>query len=269
MTEDTVPTQRVKRIDRALRAAAAHGRHDVIVIAEDATKAFVHLELSPGFITAHARTRGEPTDALAKLGWRGPSDTNWTQYLYPQRGRDFKAIAEWTSSTLVDGFGAGPEFALLSHERAPDRALFATDANIPTTARDSKLIESAEEALEAAPFEVRRDQFTLDVDSLRHRHRAELALTIASGTICCDVLHLVDPDQATLTAHLQANRALGHLPFVYAERTLTGGRRALVLQSKIKAPRWAALPIPMMATLCGLIEPRPGAASFQNLSPKY
>ena len=268
MTEDTVPNQRVKRIERVLRAAAQRGRHDVIVIAEDETKAFVHLEMSPGFIAAHARTRGESGELLSLLGWRETPDAGWTQYVYPQRGRDFRALAEWTSSTLVDGFGAGPKFSLLSHERDAAGPLFTADPKLPTNDRDERLVESAEEGLSAAPFAVRRNELTLDVVSLRHRHRAELSLTIASNTICCDVLHLVEPDAATVTAHLQVNPSLGHLPFIYAERTLTGGRRALVLQSKIKAPRWATLPVAMAGTLCGLIEPLLASHRRLHTSPR-
>ena len=60
----------------------------------------------------------------------------------------------------------------------------------------------------------------------------------------------------------------GHSPFVYAERTLAGGQRALVLQSKIKAPRWATLPTPMTGTLCGLIEPLLAAHRRLHTSPR-
>ncbi len=254
MDERPPTKERIQRVAKALRFAMEDGYRDVIVLGHDADHQFVHLEVTPGFTTAHAPARDD-SDALVALGWRRPSgeDSRFLQYLYPQRPRDLKAVARWVTSTLVDGLGAEPDFIILNRERT-DRPGFAHNEAV-ATAWDSQLADTAEQVLTGGPFEVRREGTHLDLVSIRRRHLAQLGVSFIDGTLSVHVLHLVEPGPAVVAAHLAANAAMGHSPFVYAERSLADGRHTLVLESKAKALGFATAPPAMGGMLRHLIEP--------------
>lgn len=79
-----------------------------------------------------------------------------------------------------------------------------------------------------APFAVTAHPTHLELTTNRRGRQTLVGLSVAGGTVAALALRVVDPDESTLRAHLNANASLGHAPFVYALRPLSEHFRALL-----------------------------------------
>ena len=235
----------------ALGAMAEAGGEVVAVTRSDGgAGCAVRLVILAGHV--RAETAGGDERQLASAGWRRPVSAGgpWHQIVYPQRPRDDRAIGDWVTAAVRKAHGAtGPIEVLTKPATGEPAAVFAAPVSASNRA-DTDLLEHAERLLSGASLRVRRHERHLEVTTARRHIRAHLDVAAVRGTLSVNVLHLVDPDPATVAAHLEANAGLDCAPFTYAVRPLAGGGRAVCLQTK------ASVPPPFLAiVLWSMVEP--------------
>jgi hypothetical protein len=253
-----------RRVAEAL-GAMADGGGEVIAVARSRTSEgrAVRLVVLPGHV--RAETRGGDETRLAAMGWRRPVSAGgpWSQVVYPQRPRDDRTVGEWATATLRKAHGASGPIDVLTKRREGERAAVFAGPAVAQSAADVELLDGAERVISNAPFRIHRHATHLEASAARRHLRAHLGVSVVRATLSVNVLHLVDPDEATVAAHLDANAALDGAPFTYALRALAGGGRALCLQAKSSAP------LPFLAiVLCSMIEPLLAAQRSMRSAPR-
>ncbi len=195
----------------------------------------VRLVVRPGHV--RAETAAGPEAPLAAMGWLRPAGAGgpWHQIVYPQRPRDDRAVGDWVTATVRSTHREPGAIEVLTKPHAGEATAVFAEPAAPSRA-DLDVLEHVEQLLSGATFRTQRHGGHLEVSAARRHLRAHLDVVVVRGTLSVNVLHLVDPDEATIAAHLDANAALDGTPFTYALRTLAGGGRALCLQTKSSAP---------------------------------
>lgn len=241
-----------RRLADALGAMAEAGGGEVVAVTRHGSRpaSAVRLVVLPGHV--RAETAGGDEGELASAGWRSPAAAGgpWHQIVYPQRPRDDRAIGEWVAATVRRAHGATGAIEVLTKAYDGEGAAVFAEPAFPASRPDLDLLEQAERLLCGAGLHVRRYPGHLEATALRRHLRAHLDVASVRGTLNVNVLHLVEPDEHAVAAHLDANAALDATPFTYALRALAGGGRALCLQAKASiAPPFLAI------VLWSMIEP--------------
>lgn len=227
---------------------------DVVVFAAGRPE-YVWLEVWPEYVAA--RAGGGDAD-LSGLGWRAPrpGESEWLQYLQARGVRARRRLARFALNALTAGAGIDRGLDLVAQTRPPEQSaepLFAVPA---APDADRGLLQAVHTALASAPFDVSAYPGHLELTAHRKRgRRTDLGVIGRSGTVTAFALHLIDPDEETVEAHLAANRSLDDVPYIYGVRPLCRHRRALVLESKVAVPVHPTAGPMVGLALPGLIEP--------------